>query len=139
MTTETGGTLDAELAARFESLPELVNGDAWLVHRGRFLSTEVLIELGQAPYLLAIERGRIAALERGARPLRSWRFAVRAGEDAWRRFWRAVPAPGDHDIFALAKRGELIIEGDLQPFMANLFYFKDLLAAPRGQARGGRP
>jgi hypothetical protein len=55
----------------------------------------------------------------------------------WRRFWQASPAPQDHDIFAFSKRGEVIIEGDLQPFMANLFYFKDVLAAPR-QPGGGR-
>lgn len=131
MAEETAGALAADLAARLESLPRLVNGDPWLVRRGRFLTIEVLIELGRAPYHLAIERGRVAALERGPRPLRSWRFAVRAGEEVWRRFWQAVPAPQDHDIFALAKRGQLIIEGDLQPFMANLLYFKDVLAAPR--------
>ncbi len=132
---KTGGGLAADLAARVESLPRLVNGDPWLVHRGRFLTVDVLIEVGRAPYHLAIEHGRVAALERGPHVLRSWRFAIRAGEEAWRRFWRAVPAPHDHDIFALAKRGELTLEGDLQPFMANLFYFKDMLAAPR--RRGG--
>jgi hypothetical protein len=128
---ERGGALAADLAQRLETLPGLVNGDPWLVHRGRFLSVEVLIGLGRAPYYLAIEHGRIAGLERGPHLLRSWRFAIRAGEEAWRRFWRTVPAPQDHDIFALAKRGELTIEGDLQPLMANLLYFKDVLAGPR--------
>ncbi len=133
MGEDTAGALAADLAARLESLPGLVNGDPWLIHRGRFVTIDVLIELGHVPCHLAIERGRVAALERGPRPLRSWRFAVRAGEEVWRRFWQAVPAPQDHDIFALAKRGQLIIEGDLQPFMANLLYFKDVLAAPRQQ------
>ncbi|HWI27839.1 MAG TPA: hypothetical protein VN668_12780 [Stellaceae bacterium] len=134
MTVETGeGTLAADLAARVESLPALVNGDARLVERGRFLSVDLLLELGRTPYYIAIEHGRIASLERGPLPLRSWRFAIRAGEEVWRRFWREMPAPGEHDLFALAKRGQLSIEGDLHPFMANLFYFKELLAAPRGQ------
>ncbi len=128
---KTGSTLAADLAARVEGLPGLVNGDSWLVHRGRFLSVELLLEVGRAPYHVVIEHGRIAALERGPHLLRPWRFAVRAGEDAWRRFWQTVPAPHDHDVFALAKRGELVLEGDLLPFMANLFYFKDVLAAPR--------
>jgi hypothetical protein len=63
--------------------------------------------------------------------MRSWRFALRGTAGAWRGFWAPVPAPGDHDLLALAKRGRLRLEGDLQPFMANLLYFKDLLAAPR--------
>lgn len=130
---KTGGMPAADLARRLESLPGLVNGDPWLVHRGRWLSVEVLIGLGRVPYHLVIEHGRIAGLERGNQPLRSWRFAIRAGEEAWRRFWRTVPAPQEHDIFALAKRGELTIEGDLLPLMANLLYFKDVLAAPRRQ------
>ena len=50
-------------------------------------------------------------------------------------FWKKIPEPGHNDIFALFKRGKLTIEGDLQPFMANLLYIKDVLAAPR---RAGR-
>jgi hypothetical protein len=126
--------LAADLAARFEKLPELVNGDAWLVHRGRFLSVDVLIELGATPYYVTIEHGRIAAMDRGKRLMRSWRFALRAEESAWRRHWQPVPEPHFHDILAMAKRGALAIEGDVQPFMANLFYFKDVLAAPRQRA-----
>lgn len=132
--SERNGRLAADLAARFERLPALVNGDAWLVQRGRFLSVDVLVGLGGAPYYLAIEHGRIAALERGPRLMRPWRFAIRAGEEAWRRFWQPIPEPHYHDIFALAKRGELSLEGELHPFMANLLYFKDVLAAPRRQS-----
>lgn len=133
---KSGEARDADLARRLESLPGLVNGDPWLVHRGRFLSVEMLIGLGRVPYHLTIEQGRIAGLERGPQPLRSWRFAIRGAEEAWRRFWRALPAPQEHDIFALAKRGEMTIEGDLYPLMANLLYFKDVLAAPRRQSGG---
>ena len=127
--------LAADLSAQVESLPALVNGDPWLVRRGRFLSVELLLGLGPVPYHLSIEHGRIAALEKGGAPLRSWRLALRADAETWRRFWQPMPEPHYHDLFAMAKRGELSIEGDLQPFMANLLYFKELLAAPRGQAR----
>ncbi len=138
MAEATGqGTLAADLAARIDSLPALVNGDPWLVHRGRFVDVELLVEIGGAAHYLTIEHGSVVALARGPRPLRSWRFALRAGEAAWRRFWQEMPEPHYHDLFAMAKRGELSIEGDLQPFMANLLYFKDLLAAPRRQAREG--
>ena len=45
-----------------------------------------------------------------------------------------MPAPGYHDVFAMAKAGHARIEGDLVPLMANLRYVKDLLALP-----GARP
>lgn len=138
MADATGhGALAADLAARVESLPALVNGDPWLVHRGRFFDGTLLLEIGRAPFYATFEHGSIATLERGPRLLRSWRFALRAGEEPWRRFWQAMPAPHYHDLFAIAKRGELSMEGDLQPFMANLLYFKDVLAAPRRLAAEG--
>jgi len=128
----------ADLAHGLEALPRLVNTDARLVERGRFVSLELRIDLGAVPYQLVFERGRIAAVERGPFPLRSWRFAVRGGEDAWRQFWLPCPPPHCHDIFALAKRGDFRIEGDLYPLMANLLYFKAVLAAPRRLAEGAQ-
>jgi hypothetical protein len=42
-----------------------------------------------------------------------------------------VPEAGWHDIFALMKRKQARVEGDLRPFMANLQYIKDRPPAPR--------
>lgn len=122
---------EADLLRRFERVPELVNGDPWLLHRGRFLSTDLLVSLGPVPYYLGIAKGRIVACERGPLLMRPWRFAVRGSAEAWRRHWEKMPPPYHHDLFALAKRGLVTIEGDIHPLMANLFYFKDVLATPR--------
>ena len=124
-------TDDDVAAAAFAQLPRLVEGEAWLIHRGRHLTTECLIGIGAVPFYASIAAGRLSALERGTRLMRSWRFAVRAPAAAWLALWQPLPAPGAHDILAFAKRGELLLEGDLVPLMANLQYFKDLLAAPR--------
>jgi hypothetical protein len=121
----------ADLARSLEALPRLVNDDAWLVERGRFVSLEMRVDLGSVPYQLVFDHGRIAAVERGPAPLRAWRFAVRGDDDAWRQFWLPCPPPHYNDIFALAKRGAFRIEGDLHPLMANLLYFKAVLATPR--------
>ena len=120
-----------DLAAMVEKLPDLVNGDAALVRRGRTLTVDVLIEIGATPYYLSIERGRVARIERGPLLTRSWSLAIRGSEHAWRQFWLPMPPPHFHDLFALAKRGEFRIEGDFYPLMSNLLYFKALLAAPR--------
>ena len=119
-------------------LPELVNRDAVLLRRGRYLDLDVLIEIGDVSYYVSIEQGRIARLDRGPVLMRSWALAVRGPDEAWRQFWQPFPPPHFHDIFALAKSGQFRIEGDLHPLMANLLYFKDMLAAPRRVAEGVR-
>ncbi len=124
-------TDDLAPCAVIEQLPDLVNADAALVRRGRTLTVDVLLEIGTIPYYVSIESGRIARIERGPLIMRSWAFAIRGNEQAWRQFWLPFPPPHFHDLFALAKRGEFRIEGDLYPLMANLLYFKGMLAAPR--------
>lgn len=119
-----------------ERLPELVNGDAALVRRGRFFSDDILIEVGDQPWHVAVREGRIDDVTRGPVLMRPWTFAVRAPEDAWQAFWQPMPAPGYHDIFAMTKTGVARIDGTLQPLMANLRYVKDVLAAPRRLAGG---
>ena len=87
--------------------------------------------------LVHVAEGRVTAVERGPFLMRSWSFAVRASSDAWARFWRPVPEPGYHDVFAMKKLGVARVEGDLWPLMAHLRYVKDVLAAPgRAGARG---
>ncbi len=121
----------AETHASILSLPQLVNGDAGLVRRGRYLTATFLVEAGGAEFLVLVREGRIAAVERGPFLMRSWTFALRASAEAWERFWDPVPAPGYHDLFAMKKLGVARIEGDLAPLMANLRYVKDVVAAPR--------
>jgi hypothetical protein len=118
-----------------ERLFELVNADAALVRRGRFLTTDFLIEVGDESFQVSVQEGRIAAVTRGSATARPWRFAIRASAEAWREFWQPVPRPGYHDLFALARFGQARIEGDLLPLMANLRYVKEVLETPRRLAR----
>ena len=119
-------------------LPDLVNRDAVLLRRGQRLDIDILIGVGDADYHASIAGGRIARLDRGPLLMRSWRLAFRGPDEAWRQFWQPFPPPHFHDIFALAKCGQLRIEGDFHPLMANLLYFKGMLAAPRRIAEGAR-
>jgi hypothetical protein len=118
-----------------ERLFDLVNADAALVRRGRFLTTDFLVEVGDEPFHVSVQDGRIASVTRGPALMRPWRFAIRASDNAWREFWQPVPRPGYHDLFALTRFGRARIEGDLQPLMANLRYIKEVLETPRRLAR----
>ena len=119
-----------------ERIPDLVNADENLVRRGRFLSTTFLMEIGDKGYLIKIIEGRVVSITPGPFVTPNYSFALRAPRDEWELFWTKVPPPGHHDIFALFKRGKLVIEGDLHTLMANLLYIKDVLAAPRKLAGG---
>jgi hypothetical protein len=95
---------------------------------------DFMLEIGDKGYLVKIIEGRIVGITPGPFVTPNYSFALRAPRDEWELFWKKVPAPGHNDIFALFKRGKLTIEGDLHPFMANLLYIKDVLAAPRKEA-----
>lgn len=119
----------------FRKMPEIVNADEALLRRGRFLDVEMLVGVGDTAVRVAIAGGRPTLIE-GSPLLRPWRFAVRADADAWLAHWQPLPARGFHDLFALTKAGRAVVEGDLHPFMANLQFIKDVLAAPRRLAAG---
>lgn len=120
------------LADRFrQALESTFTSDTDLLRRGVLVDTCCLIEIGTEQLVLTIRNGRPTVAER-IPLLVSWEFAIRAGAEAWTALWQPVPKAGWHDLFALTKRGAMRIEGRLQPFMANLQYFKDLVTLPRG-------
>ena len=121
---------------RFASLPSLLDADQDLRRRGRWITVECRVDIGDEPFFLSLDKGALAGFERGARLMRSSAFAVRATDQAWTQFWQPVPAPGWHDLFALTKRGAASMEGDLRPLLQNLQFFKDLLALPRRHPEG---
>lgn len=118
-------------ADRFAHLPALLSADADLLRRGRWLTTECRVEIGNEPFFLSIRDGSLASFDRGPRLMRSTAFTVRATNEAWTNYWQPVPEAGWHDLFALTKRGVAAMDGDLRPLLQNLQYFKDLLALPR--------
>ena len=123
---------EQELSTRLLDAMRLrVNADPHLVWRGRTLTTDCLVQIGNTTFLLRIESGRIRECLTEFPLLCSWTFAVRGTVRAWASLWQDPPPPGWHDLFALSKRGEMSFEGNLHPFMAHLQYIKDVLTLPR--------
>lgn len=114
-------------------LSERVNSDAWLVHRGRYLSVRFLLASGDDHYVIETHKGRIDSIERGPFVMSRWTFALKAAPEAWQKFSIALPAPRFHDLMAMIRFKSLVVEGDQHPFMANLLYFKDVFAKLRPQ------
>jgi hypothetical protein len=114
-----------------DNLAKLVNADANLVRRGRFVDTTFLIGIDEADTLIRVQEGRVVSVTPGPFITPTYSFALRAPGEVWEKFWLPLPPPDFNDVFALVKQKLMRIEGDLHPFMANLLYFKDVLAAPR--------
>jgi hypothetical protein len=131
--TPSSSAPDAEIITTFAGIPGLLEQAPALIDRGRFLDCECLLGPMEQPFHASIRSGRIVDLTPAPALMRSWRFSYRASAAAWAEYWKPVPRPGWHDLFALTKREEATLEGDLHPFMTHLQYFKDVLALPRLQ------
>ena len=114
-----------------DNIASLVNADAKLVRRGRFVDTTFMIAIDEAYTLIRVQEGRIAKVTPGPFITPDYSFALRASRAVWEKFWQPLPPLGFTDIFALVKQKLMKVEGDIHPFMANLLYFKDVIAAPR--------
>ena len=114
-----------------ERLPELANGNTWLIHRGRFLDVTLMLAVGEEQFLIRIREGRVESVERGPFVMPQWTFALRASAQDWRTFWDPSPPPGYHDLVAMMKFNRLALDGDPYPFMTHIRYFKDLLGSLR--------
>jgi hypothetical protein len=114
-----------------DTIPRIVNADDKLVRRGRFVDTTFMVAIDDAYTLIRVEKGRIAAVTPGPFITPHYSFALRASREVWDKFWQPLPPLGFTDIFALVKQKLMKVEGDIHPFMANLLYFKDVVAAPR--------
>jgi hypothetical protein len=131
MKSASNAVTDAAVIQAFATIPALLDQTPALIAQGRFLDCECLLGPSENPFHVSIRQGRIIDLTPAPVLMRSWRFSFRASATAWAEYWQPVPQPGWHDLLALTKRGDAVLEGDLHPFMAHLQYFKDLLALPR--------
>jgi hypothetical protein len=132
--TSSSNASEAAVVGVFAEIPAMLDQAPALILRGRTLDCECLLGPMEHPFHASIRGGRIIDLTPATGLMRSWRFSFRASPTAWVEYWKPVPRPGWHDIFALTKRKEALLEGDLHPFMTHLQYFKDVLALPRLRA-----
>lgn len=119
-----------------EKLPDLVNGDARLVARGAHITLSFKVDMGDRYWLVDIDRGRVAAVRPSPVMMPQYTFAICCAAEHWDAFWEPHPKPGWQDIFGMQRHHGLTLEGELQPLIANLFWFKDVLESPRKLGQG---
>ena len=110
----------------------LRQADGRLIAQGRLVRVKMLIEADEQAALVTVVDGSVTAIANANQlVMPAWTFALRAPAPEWAEYWQPNPRPGHHDLFALLRRKQLRLEGNIHPFMCNLFYFKALLALPR--------
>lgn len=120
-----------------EKLADFANGNEALMRRGRYVDFAILVGVGAIDYIVDIDGGQVRDVRPRQINIDSGRFAIRAPAEIWREHWKSMPKRDHHDLFSMLAAGLAQIDGDLLPFMQNLQYFKDLLAAPRSAAEAG--
>jgi hypothetical protein len=120
-----------DVTSVFTQIPALLERDHALIQRGRFLDVDCLLGTTEQAFHVSIRAGHIVDMTAAPVLMRSWRFGYRATPQAWTAFWELMPKAGWHDLLSLTKRSAATLDGDIQPFMTNLQYFKDVLALPR--------
>lgn len=107
------------------------------LHRlGALFSETVLIKVDGKEYYLVFSNGHIARVVEGPSKKTPYRFGFITDAAALKEFWTLAPAPGFHDIFAMAKIGRAEIVGDMLLLVKNLRFFKEVLALPRTRQEG---
>lgn len=112
-------------------LQELVNADAALVRRGRWMSADMLLQIGDKAHVVKIREGRIDRIEDANVYVTPFDFKIRGTEEAWDEFWKPMPKPKHHDIIALIRAGKMQIEGNVELAMAHFLTLKLMLEKPR--------
>ncbi len=121
----------------FERLTETGGQRSSLKRLGRALDARVILRATSAESaifddtLVVIRDGLVIETIPGPHVMPSVDFLLIAPRGEWESFLAPVPGPGRHDLMALLRRGAIRFEGDLHKLMANLMYFKKLLASLR--------
>lgn len=114
----------------FDSLPRFIMRQPSLLRRAAAAQAVLLLEAGQASVRMRLSGGKLDIQPMDG-PMQGWHVALRAAPAAWLDHWQSVPAPDAFDIFGMARRGRMRIEGDFTPLMRHLQVIKDILALPR--------
>ena len=71
-----------------DTIARLVNADAKLIRRGRFVATTFLIAIDAADTLIRVQEGRIVSVTAGPFITPDYSFALRASREVWEKFWQ---------------------------------------------------
>ena len=108
-----------------ERWQNLVNQDSVMKIIGRYLTADVLLQFGEAAYVVSFAGGNVTRVAQNIGPETTYSLALRAPAESWSKFTQPIPPPMYNDIWAMAHplHGRLKIEGDAKVMWQNLRAF----------------
>lgn len=116
---------------RLQAMGRALEARPHLGRIGALFSDTALLKVDGREFYLEFDRGRLARITEGPSKKIPWRFALSTDAEALEAFWGETPAPGFHDIFAMARIGRAEITGDILALVKNLRFFKEFMALGR--------
>ena len=113
---------------------ERANADPFARRWAMACNFDMVLDVGEGEQLISVRGGQVTEIRKLDNRLVSWDFAIRGPAGAWAKHWAPTPEPAYHDIIAMRTAGHITIEGNLQPFFANILYVKRVLELPRKKA-----
>jgi len=106
--------------AWMETWRRLVNADEGLQIIGRYFTADLILNFGNATYLVSVKNGVIDQIRDGTGSPPAGSLALRGPRDVWEQFVQPLPPPRYNGIFPLVFGRLLTMEGDEIVFWQNL-------------------
>ena len=115
----------------WEGLEARVHADRTIARFSGKTTFRCLLRIGDEEWIIAMTDGMMATPVHGPFVMPQCDFALQGSICAWERFSRRMQAPGDQDIFAFFRRGQIALTGDTRKFYAHLLVLKLILVQMR--------
>jgi len=95
-----------------EKFRDAINADPEFKIAARYMSKDVLLEVGQARCVVKFRDGVLTQIKSENAFADPWNFAIRASVDAWEKFLQPIPPRFYDGLFAGMIRGNFRLEGE---------------------------
>ncbi len=120
--------LDSSQVERFR---EGINSDREFELAARFMSEDILLEVGDSQCIVRVCDGAVAEINLAPTFMDPWSFAIRAPTESWEKLLQPLPPPFYNGLFAGMHRGTFTLEGDLEAAFAHFWAVSRMLDVMR--------
>ncbi|MBT4354986.1 MAG: hypothetical protein HOD13_10535, partial [Rhodospirillaceae bacterium] len=102
--------MEAEI---INELKGLVNRNAALTRRGKWVNLSFIFGIGNNDYLINVAKGKIVEVRKRTLPTECGEFSIRATKDTWQEHWQHMPKRDYHDIWSMLPKKLITLDGNL--------------------------
>lgn len=111
-----------------EDILERLNRDAEFVLTARFWYCDLRFKIGDDPYFMHIENGRVTSFQHGTQGFDPYEIHIGGPTEVWQQCLQEKPQPFYHDWFAASLHHGFELSGDLESAYAYYFALRRIHA-----------